>query len=116
MMSASHQQFRMKVGGSLILAVAVVTLMRVSLVNWFLSLARPLRISAGSGEGKRHEIAKTLVSVSRHRGLSIDDPVPTTGSVQVIKQVAEGTLDLGLVQGGLLKYLENSLKDQELRS
>src|SRR5262249_20340880 len=82
-----------------------------SLIIPFISKSDPLQISAGSKDGKRYEVAKTLVGVAHDKGLKIADPLPTEGSIKTIKLVAEGKLDLGLIQGGLLKYLE----DQDLR-
>jgi len=69
-----------------------------------------LKISAGSKKGKRNEVAKTLAVVARSKGLNIANPIPTEGSETTIKLVAEGGsteagLHLGLIQGGILKYL-----------
>src|SRR5262249_31643845 len=111
-MSNSHKSFKLKIAVSLLLTLVISVLIFISLIIPFISKSDPLQISAGSRNGKRYEVAKTLASVARDKGLNIADPVPTEGSIKTIKLVAEDKLDLGLIQGGLLKYLE----DQELRS
>ena len=111
-MNDPHSRFNLKIVIPLILAIIVFIVIVTSLINPFISRSAPLQISAGSKEGKRHEIAKTLVAVARNKGLSIADPIATEGSIKTIKLVTEGKLDLGLIQGGLLKYLD----DPELRS
>jgi TRAP transporter TAXI family solute receptor len=111
-MNKSNYKSSLKIAISLLFIVAVSIMIIISLMDPFISKTAPLRMSAGSSEGKRHEIAKTIVNVARKKGLEIDNPVSTEGSVETIKRVVEGELDLGLIQGGLLKYLE----DQELQS
>jgi TRAP-type uncharacterized transport system substrate-binding protein len=94
----------------LLLAVIVSVIILISLLQPFVSTPTVLKISAGSKKGKRNEIAKTLAAVARSKGLNIANPVSTEGSEKIIKLVAEGGstddgLHLGLIQGGLLKYL-----------
>jgi TRAP transporter TAXI family solute receptor len=72
----------------------------------WLAVSRPwdrmpnLRISGGSAEGRRHRLAMALAHDAKRHGLSIE-VVPTSGSVDALKRVGSGTLDLALVQGGL---------------
>ncbi len=59
-----------------------------------------LTMSAGAAQGRRHELARILVSIAEQHGISIR-LVPTEGSVDAMNRVAAGTLDLALVQGGI---------------
>src|SRR5215475_8737542 len=94
----------------LLLALIVSVVIVISLIQPFVSTPTVLKISAGSRKGKRNEIAKTLAAVARSKGLNIANPISTEGSEKIIRLVAEGGsseagLHLGLIQGGLLKYL-----------
>ena len=59
-----------------------------------------LRISAGSAEGARHQIAERLRAAASEHGLELE-VVPCDGSEDALDQVNDGRLDLALVQGGL---------------
>ncbi len=69
---------------------------------WGSSSPRPrtVRLTAGSVDGQRHRIAQLLADTAMPRGLTIE-LVPTSGSVDALSQVADGTLDFAMVQGGL---------------
>ena len=110
-MSNSPRSFKLKIAISLLLTLGISALILLSLIFPLISKSDPIQISAGSRDGKRYEVAKALVDVTRDKGLNIADPTSTEGSIKTIKLVSEGKLDLGLIQGGLLKYLE----DQDLQ-
>ncbi len=59
-----------------------------------------LRITAGDARGHRTEIARHLATVAAERGLELEIR-STQGSADAIAQVADGSLDAALVQGGL---------------
>ncbi|MBO0720186.1 MAG: hypothetical protein J2P41_05155 [Blastocatellia bacterium] len=96
----------------LLLVIIVSVAIVISLILPLVSAPPELKISGGARRGKRNDIAQTLAAVARSKGLNIADPIPTEGSEKTIKLVAKGRstpdgLDLGLIQGGMLKYLEN---------
>lgn len=99
----------------LLLVIIVSVAIVISLIQPLVSAPPELKISGGSRRGKRNDIAQTLAAVARSKGLNIADPISTEGSEKTIKLVAKGRstadgIDLGLIQGGLLKYLENPLR------
>lgn len=61
---------------------------------------RNLRMSAGSKRGTRNELAEFLVERSEPRQLHIE-LIETSGSVDTLRRVDAGEIDLALVQGGL---------------
>lgn len=75
----------------------------IAAVFFLLKGARPptynLRMSAGDALGRRHQLATILSSEGRARGLKIR-VLPTGGSADTVRQVADGRLDFALIQGG----------------
>ncbi len=59
-----------------------------------------LRITAGDERGHRTLIARELAELAERRGLELEI-ISTQGSLDSIAQVADGSLDAALVQGGL---------------
>ncbi|QDT35680.1 TAXI family TRAP transporter solute-binding subunit [Stratiformator vulcanicus] len=59
-----------------------------------------LRVSAGSERGHRHDLAVALAEEVGHHKITVEI-VPTAGSVESLRLLAEGELDVAFVQGGL---------------
>ncbi len=83
---------------ALALGAAVITV-----VTLVLALRAPhlvVRMSAGDAAGRRHEIAVVLRQHLEARGVEVVLE-PTEGSAAALARIADGRLDVALVQGGL---------------
>ncbi|MFO0954070.1 MAG: hypothetical protein U0835_23530 [Isosphaeraceae bacterium] len=86
--------------GAAALAVAAVTVAAVLFWGDSDRKTYRLRVTAGSPDGLRHQIALRLARASKRRGVQLD-LVGTAGSEEALRRVDSGEIDLALVQGGL---------------
>lgn len=88
----------------------VLILLILALMGYFVYGLIPkqytLRITGGDILGNRHLIAKVLKDEAASYGVNLIIQ-PTEGSVEAIKNVSEGKLDIALVQSGLEDKLPN---------
>ncbi|MGE3818944.1 MAG: TAXI family TRAP transporter solute-binding subunit [Isosphaeraceae bacterium] len=83
-------------------AVVACVMLSAILIYWNATSPRParLRITAGSPDGLRHQIALRLTRAAKRQGITLD-VVPASGSEDALDRVDQGLLDLALAQGGL---------------
>jgi TRAP transporter TAXI family solute receptor len=84
------------------LLAALVAVLAAGVVLWRTPAQRQLnlRVSAGSSLGHRADIARALAEIAKTRGIDLQY-VPTEGSVESLEALADRTIDIALVQGGL---------------
>jgi TRAP transporter TAXI family solute receptor len=85
--------------------LAVLIALALALSTFFLIRGRSqasyrLRVTAGDALGHRHALATILAIEAGQRHLTLE-LIPTSGSSEALAQVADGRLDVALVQGGL---------------
>jgi TRAP transporter TAXI family solute receptor len=82
------------------LALGFVLLTGVLLLLGLRTPSYQLSMSAGSGEGRRHQVAEYLRDECARGGVTLD--IETTfGSEEALAEVGKGDLDVALIQGGL---------------
>lgn len=88
--------------GALVPLLIVVAV--ASAVYFFMESGRErtvrLTITAGDALGRRHELALNLADVAPNHGLVLS-VVPTEESSEALEKIADGELDVALVQGGI---------------
>ncbi len=99
----AHVPGVLKKGVSLVLLGVGILLIMIGLLTWFgSSIPREytLTIAAGERAKTRYQLARYLVRKGRHFGLKLET-VDTVGSLEVLKEVQHGKVDVALVQGGI---------------
>ena len=84
-------------------ATAILGWSALRLWSQYTKPAVSLTISAGSKSGIRHSIAESLADIASESGIELT-VVDTSGSVDALQQVEQGTLNLALVQGALANH------------
>ncbi len=76
----------------------------VGVVLWLVEDLRPrhyvLEMTAGDALGARHQLAEVLRGVAGEKGVTLN-LVPSAGSRAALARLAEGQIDVALIQGGL---------------
>ena len=82
-------------------------------VSRYVSPAPPKTVvmSTGSPDGAYHQFGVKYQAILKENGIALELQ-PSSGSVENLKRLDEGTVDIGLVQGGLGGLALDPLKDE----